>query len=66
MFFKIGKVAGDNYPNHYTLTNGLVLSTDDGWQIFDIDGETVYIKGYANNYDIQTVAKLCTKRNCKA
>jgi hypothetical protein len=65
MFFKIGKVAGDNYPNHYTLTNGLVLSTDDGWQIFDIDGETVYIKGYANNYDIQTVAKLCTKETVR-
>ena len=49
MFFSLSQKQEHNFPFHYELPNGLVLSTDDGWRVFNIKNFNIIFKGYANN-----------------
>ena len=55
MFFSLSTSRLDNFPYHYTLPNGLVLNTDDGWETYTTDSHTVVIKGYANQYSLSDI-----------
>lgn len=55
MFFSLSTSRLDNFPYHYTLPNGLVLNTDDGWNTYTTDSHTVIIKGYANKCSLSEV-----------
>lgn len=55
MFFSLSTSRLDNFPYHYTLPNGLVLNTDDGWELYTTDSHTVVIKGYANQYSLSDI-----------
>jgi len=55
MFFNLSTSRLDNFPYHYTLPNGLVLNTDDGWELYTTDSHTVVIKGYTNQYKLSDI-----------
>lgn len=50
MFFNLAQTPKINFSFHYELPNGLVLSTDDGWEEFNYKNYHVVFKGYANKY----------------
>ena len=49
MFFKLTNTVKDNFPCQHNLPNGLVLNTDDGWEMHQTNNHHVVYKGYANN-----------------
>jgi len=49
MFFALDFKKHLNFSCHYDLPNGLILSTDAGWQIFKQEGKTIIAKGYADS-----------------
>ena len=55
MFFNLSTRRLHNFPYYYTLPNGLVLNTDDGWESYTTDSHTVIIKGYANQYSLSDI-----------
>ena len=55
MFFSLSTTQLDNFPYHYILPNGLVLNTDDGWELYTTDSHTVIIKGYVNKCSLNEV-----------
>ena len=55
MFFSLSTSRLDNFPYHYTLPNGLVLNTDDGWELYTTASHTVVIKGYTNQYNLSDI-----------
>jgi len=55
MFFSLSTTQLDNFPYHYILPNGLVLNTDDGWELYTTDSHTVIIKGYVNKCSISEI-----------
>ena len=58
MFFKLSKQLADNFTECYTLVNGPVLNTDEGWSEYQYADETVIIlKGYANNYNPERLSE---------
>lgn len=46
MFFVLGKKPYHNFSHFYNLSNGLILSTDDGWTQTD----NIITKGYSANH----------------
>lgn len=51
MFFKLAKVKFNNFPCHYILNNGLILSTDEGWtQSGNVVSKGYELPGNKGNY----------------
>ena len=55
MFFSLSTSRLDNFPYRYNLPNGLILNTDDGWEVYTTDSHTVVIKGYANQCSLNDI-----------
>ena len=55
MFFSLSTSRLDNFPYRYNLPNGLILNTDDGWEVYTTDSHTVVIKGYANQCSLSDI-----------
>jgi len=66
MFFKLSKQLADNFTECYTLPNGLVLNTDEGWSEYQYDETVIILKGYANNYNLERLSEqlLFTRTPC--
>jgi len=55
MFFNLSRDSLENFPYHYILPNGLVLNTDDGWEVYTVDNHTVIVKGYINQSSLSEI-----------
>jgi|TARA_R110000823_G_scaffold124817_1_gene251426 hypothetical protein len=55
MFFNLATDRLENFPYHHILPNGLVLNTDDGWEVYTVDNQTVIVKGYANQFSLSDI-----------
>ena len=55
MFFNLSRDSLENFPYHHILPNGLVLNTDDGWEVYTVDNHTVIVKGYINQSSLSEI-----------
>jgi len=60
MFFELSKSSQKKFPQHFILPNKLVLNTDEGWKKIVLNDYVIILKGYSNNYDLETLASKLT------